>query len=203
MKLDSLRFLPLIFVLFTGVVASCSTPGVARKACDDPGPVLAHGRETGLDACSGGLIHRSKIVACPTVEPEGVCALNPARPGSCGSNADCTKALPGTVCAPATQSDGCSCLDTCVTDAECGGGQMCRCDGRVAFCTKALCASDAVCPPGRLCVFTDFASCDVGGVQGFACQTDLDECLTSLDCADRQVCAYTGDHRICAKALCM
>jgi hypothetical protein len=202
MKFNRSCFVSLFLVPSVGVLASCTTPAAPVKGCDDPRPVLVNGAESGLVVCTGGVTHRSTIEACPTFEPEaGACPMDPMHPEWCAANADCTQ-HPGMACAPSNDANPCGCLNTCVNDVDCGPGRMCRCDGRVAFCELARCLNDAACPAGRLCVLTDFVSCEPGQRQGFACQSELDECLTSLDCPDQQQCGYAGDHRICVKQLC-
>src|SRR4051794_13413541 len=110
MKSSSLRFFPLALVLVAGAFASCSAPAAAVKGCDDPRPILAHEQETGLETCTGGVTHRSKIVTCSIFEPPvGECQMDPSFQGSCGINADCDKLAPGTVCAPPTQQLTCAC----------------------------------------------------------------------------------------------
>jgi hypothetical protein len=206
MKLHSLRFAPLAVLTvlgFAGAFAACSAPATPLRICDDPGPILIRGAQTGFDFCTGGPAHRSKIVACAAFEhAAGKCGGTEMFPMSseCANNADCIgKQIFAPVCFAAPGNVSCSCAPSCVNDADCGPDALCQCGDPISFCRQALCRTDADCEDGALCMDSEIESC---GVRGFACQSPLDECLSSLDCAAGIQCIYITDHRVCSNKGC-
>ena len=194
--------LTLLTVLgFAGAFAACSTAAPVR-VCDDPGPLLIRGAETGFDFCTNGPAHRSKIVACAAFEHAArKCGGTEMFPevSQCATNADCVGKEPKGVCVAAPGNVTCSCAPSCVNDADCGPDSLCQCGDPISFCRQALCHSDADCDGGALCMDSQIEGC---GERGFACQSPLDECLSSLDCAGGVQCIYITDHRICSNKGC-
>jgi hypothetical protein len=193
---------PFAVLVFPAIFPACSAPLAPVIGCDDPRPVLVGGQYTGYDTCSGGAVHRSKIVACSFPEPGvGKCdAPDPAEPATCHTNADCAKLGPGHVCASGNPGAvSCNCGGECAADSDCGKGEICPCDAPFPVCRPVLCSSDADCEGSRLCVESVVDQCR--GLT-FACQSELDECLTDLDCADQSQCVFSTDHRVCSTMNC-
>jgi hypothetical protein len=187
----------LSFLGFGGAFAACSTPGptVVVPACDDPGTVQVRGMDTGLEFCTGGPVHRAKILSCPRLEPAaGICNAPGDPPALCNANADCTGMGSGYICGLLGPQKPCGCVPSCTSDIECILGNLCLCGDPFSGCVRALCQSDADCTGGHLCVESQLESC---GARGFACQSDLDECQTDLDCPGSRPCLYRNDHRVC------
>jgi hypothetical protein len=207
MKLDSLRFAPPALVVLAGVFAACTVIEPARiiePTCDDPGKLLIRGEETGLEFCSGEPSHRAKIVACSTFTPApGACGEPDTfvDAAQCHTNADCAALSPLDVCVAPGNGGPCACVPSCVHDSDCKPDEICRCGDPVSTCRPALCASDADCGAGSRCMEADPEKC---GVQGFACTSVLDECLSSLDCTGpwTSLCLYVDNHRVCAAHEC-
>ena len=151
MNIRSLRFAPLaLFTLagLAGAVAACSTSTASLRICDDPGPFLVRGAETGFEFCTNGPAHRPKVMACAAFEhAAGRCGGTEMFPqnSECAINADCAKVLPASVCLAAPGSVACSCAPSCKQDADCGPGSLCQCGDPISFCRKALCRTDADC----------------------------------------------------------
>lgn len=199
MKLHSLCLAPLALVFFAGIFAACSTPPYVTH-CEDPGPILIHGKDTGFEFCMGGPDHRAKILECPILEPSaGRCQVLPGVSNPCETNADCAGYVQQpAVCVSRDQNSPCGCDFSCVSDADCGPGRLCQCVNPASVCVPALCRSDADCGAGRLCMAAAFVGCQLG----FACTSELDECPTNLDCPEGSTCVYEGDHRVCSTAGC-
>lgn len=104
-------------------------------------------------------------------------------------------------CVPGLPRQG-ECRDRCRSEADCGPGALCtgvqyvyRTDNRVLAasrhgneCLEAQCTSPADCG-GRACGVSRY-SC--GGVHGFYCRTEEDECRSDDDCGGFLVghCSY-------------
>lgn len=202
MGLSSSCFAPLALLTLFGF-AACTTPAAPLRACDDPGPDLIRGAETGFEFCTNGPSHRPKIVACPAFEhAAGKCGGTEMSPelSGCATNADCTALqTPRDICVAAPGNVSCSCAPSCTDDADCGPKSLCQCGDPISFCRQALCRTDADCEGGALCMDSEIELC---GVRGFACQSPLDECLSGLDCPGEIPCIYITDHRVCARKGC-
>ncbi len=196
MKYSSLLFTPLLFIVCAGLFAACSTP-LPLQGCDDPRPEKVRGQETGVDFCANEPLHRVKPLACAVFEAPAACKLSSASSPSCKINADCNVFGIHTVCVDIAGSTGCDCHSTCVTDNECGVGKLCRCSDHFAICQTAFCRSDSDCEEGHMCMSAEFK--DTKHDIGFACQSELDECLLSTHCRGRDRCLYDKEkgHRIC------
>lgn len=187
---------------FGGAFAACTTaaPVIAAPVCDDPGKVQVGGMDTGFELCTGGPVHRAKIMDCLVLAtPAGKCDKSAVPPAQCQSNAECASLGDGNVCGVPGPSKPCECISSCTTDFECLGGGLCVCGDPFSVCVRALCRSDADCSNGHLCVASQLAHC---GALGFACQSDLDECQTDLDCPGSLPCIYVTDHRVCPQNGC-
>jgi hypothetical protein len=187
----------LTLLAFGGAFAACTTPApiVVAPVCDDPGKVQVGGMDTGFEFCTGGPVHRAKILTCPTVEPTpGSCDASGKPPAECHSNADCAPFGPEHVCGVAGPGKPCACVASCTEDIECLAGNLCECGAPFSGCARALCQSDADCTGGHLCIVSQIEHC---GARGFVCQTDLDECQTDLDCPGSRPCIFIYDHRVC------
>jgi hypothetical protein len=201
MNIRSLRFAALaLFALvgLAGTTAACSTPPAALRICDDPGPDLIRGAETGFEFCTGGPSHRSKVVVCAAFEhAAGKCGGTEMFPqdSDCATNADCAAMSPAGVCFAAPGNASCLCVPSCKEDADCGAGFLCQCGDPTSTCRRALCRTDADCEGGALCMDSEIEFC---GARGFVCQSPLDECLSSLDCVGQLPCIYLTDHRVCS-----
>jgi hypothetical protein len=205
MNLPSLRFAPLALVALValgGAFAACSTPSAAVIPCDDPGPILIRGKDSGLEFCTGGAVHRTRVEVCERFEhPAGKCDPTGQSPqvSQCHSNADCGTPGEGLVCFDPGGDLACNCIASCTTDLDCQSDELCQCGEPFSQCRKALCRTDADCEAGRLCMDSEIDEC---GARGFACQSERDECLTSFDCPEQIPCIYIKDHRICSTKGC-
>jgi hypothetical protein len=168
----------------------------SHVTCEDPNTLKEGNEDLGLIGCNGGLLHRAKAAPCP---PAPAC-VNAAIASTCSSDTDC--AATGNRCVQ-SGAETCSCESDCSTDAECGAGKLCQCgysisSNAASVCVSAECRTDADCS-GGLCaayVALDATGCDVGN--GFACETNADECEIDSDCPNAGICGFTGGHRVCA-----
>ncbi len=178
MKYSSLLFTPLLFVFCAGVFAACSAPR-PMKGCDDPGPLLLRGQETGVDFCTNGPRHRVRAQACPVFEASTECQLDPTNILSCETNADCGKFGIHNVCTGPADKTDCTCQATCVTDNECGPGKFCSCNDPFSFCRTALCRSDADCDDGHMCISSDFGDPTILASPARASSTNVSSTTTA------------------------
>src|SRR5688572_8373791 len=148
------------------------------------------GKETGFAICSNGMRHRPKATACPnqlprlggntaylrTISPF-VYELPPEKQRAfCLSDDDCTE-LPYGHCEPwLPPGTGTGCTYGCLSDSDCGAGELCLCGSPVGHCAQASCRTDADCKAGFVCgeYMPAGGLCGKGGA--FACQTERDEC---------------------------
>lgn len=173
-----------------------SSSGCSSKAPwdgrDEPTPSACTGEtalEGGLQLCDNDLMHRASAGACSELPPAAEAissdyfgADEAGTPFLCRRNADCT-AGPYGRCTPGL--DGPYCSYDCVTDADCGDGQLCRCDDFAGGgkCTAASCRTDSDCGDGNLCALDTACS-----YARFMCQTSSDECAVDGDCSAGQQC---------------
>jgi hypothetical protein len=158
-----------------GSGGSGALPGVG--SCENPVPV----RDTGWVACDNGVLHRESAGACP---------LPPVAPTDCG---DCFGA-PYPWCLPFGFATS-ICVPGCATDADCGPGAVCFCQGDApGRCVQATCTTDADCGDGSLCATYEGPpepACSYL-IAGVACQSPRDQCA-----GDECNCVLKDDRREC------
>lgn len=119
----------------------------------------------------------------PTCEPHKVGAAPDKSLGGCKSNADCKDAKNGFCFKTGGGHDvphnECG-YDVCATDADCGKGTACQCEFNGNYCVQAGCRTSADCG-GKACSL-DYGC--RGGVNGWQCHRDGDECNSNVDCKD-------------------
>ncbi len=139
----------------------------------------------GIERCANYLEHRVAPASCPSLLPipdvlpglEGLVDAGAIPDVECIRDADCTEKAYGHCI---DDFSGPYCNYGCVTDADCGPQQLCRCDWYGGYCVKAQCRTDADCGDGYLCAKSE-------GCEGeFACQTSGDQCAVSSDCPPEQ-----------------
>lgn len=162
-------------VTTSGVGSSSMSSGGGTDVCVDPQPVVVAGQDVGVDLCAGGQLRRRAEVACP----EGP----PSTETCCGECPD------GSICEAG--GFGCTCVETCDTDADCGPDQLCLCGPEAGLCVPASCQTDADCTAGQACTSWDVSQgC---GLPGFDCTDPGDACGGDLDCDDGQMCSLQAD----------
>jgi hypothetical protein len=135
------------------------------SACSLPMP---HPTLGGYIDCADGTFRRPTVSQCVSHLPH-VPTSDTKVGNECLLDTDC----PG-------EHDYCEwglCQHGCVSDDECGSGQVCFCEEPVGRCVSATCQSDADCSPDYPCTGT-FG----GNWAGFACQDPEDECQTDAAC---------------------
>jgi hypothetical protein len=122
----------------------------------------------------------------------------------CQYDSDCTEMANG-YCGSSAVSGGDigggrSCQYGCVSDDECGAGNICLCGDPVGRCVEASCTSDQSCEPGLHCASYDPTSgCSF---VAFACQASADECVSPTDCTN-EVCGLDqSGQRACVPGGC-
>ena len=173
------------------------TGGTASsRPCQDPTTEQVLGKETGFVSCTGGWQHRPKVATCGSELPRATqCSTGAGggTAGGCSEDTDCTE-KPHGHCESGFDAPECYCAYGCVTDADCGDGQVCLCGAPVGRCVNADCQSDLDCGDGLCATYTSNPGC--GGTQ-FACQSPLDQCTGDGDCPPGEMCTLAGDHRVC------
>jgi len=143
----------------------------------------------GLEECSSGIIHRATNATCELAPEPNACGAD----SQCESDADCNDA-PNGQCSNAQAGGSCSCSYGCVTDLECGSGQMCTCFAGGGYCVESGCVTDADCSEG-LCIQTTMG--DECGPRQFECQLADDTCAIGADCDDDESCVLVDGAREC------
>ena len=152
--------------------------------CVDPQPVIVDGIDVGVDICAGGQYLRRAAIDCPAGTPE---------PTTC-----CGTCPDGHVCDTSGEV-ACTCVPTCVQDADCLAGKLCLCGQQGGRCVSSTCQTGADCPSGQQCTSWD-------PTQGclylqFACTTPQDTCSGDNDCSSQMpfsFCSVMADgHREC------
>ena len=199
-------------------LAECgqSTP-LEADALGGAAPVLHSGIATGISRCESGVLHRPAPVTCSSGLPRPMpsagdagsdAAAAPTQAqaiygspagdnGWCASDAECTE-HPNGYCAPERYFTGLSfafsaprCIYGCLQDADCGDGQFCLCGDPVGACVPAECQSDGECGGDRSCAAFFDPYCNV--LEGYACQSENDECYSSQDCASGKCILENGE----------
>jgi hypothetical protein len=159
--------------------------------------------------CSNGMLHRTEPGTCRSRLPRRgfeVAGVDESQPAGCRRDTDCSG--PHAFCK--SDEDIPHCVLGCVTDADCGAGQVCLCGPDVGECRPAQCSTDADCAEGMLCgSYQDNPFC--GGI-AFACQRPDDQCSGDLDCnfggactignTDGSLESVPSHHRRCAAVIC-
>jgi hypothetical protein len=157
--------------------------------CEDPEPVLQSDGLTpsGFVQCSDGFRHRAELVDC-IVPDTGNC-------DECG--AECGDD-PLERCVSDLGLGTCSCVTSCVTNADCGEGQACACTGAiedVPRCVPAACDTTADCGEG-LCGIS--GSNDCGFDASLACLDASSECRLTVCEGDVECACYaSGGEYVC------
>jgi hypothetical protein len=184
-------------------------PGRAPHGCQpsDRWPESAN-----LQRCAGEFVHRPSMAACPLPKrnaPATAGAANSPEQG-CTHDGDCA-AQPNGYCTkwfvPTLTRQ---CVYACETDAECGPGKVCGCQGGffhsassaeivLGQCIPAGCSSDAECGAGLLCISPLVAGvCAEPVPSGFRCQTPEDRCSGHEDCGSGYFrCEHQGERFAC------
>ena len=152
--------------------------------------------------------HRAAApAACPSQPITNYMCNDPGSTLPCSTSSDCTAGLDGSCI---DLQGGCTCTyDACLTDADCGAGTACTCNGNyvggagysgtqsTTKCVVSNCRLDSDCGPGGFCSPSRTGTC--GTVGGFYCHTAHDECGNDSDCAGT-ACTYSPEvgHWICA-----
>lgn len=173
--------------------------------CPDPRRIFRNGQDTGVDACSNGVIHRAeaKPFDNPVPRADASCIGDPngpnPNPPNCVTDSDCPGALEACVAAPAAPSYFCACQATCRSDADCDDAFVCDGTGELPVCVRANCRTSDDCDFG-LCAQPD-DNTDCGGDPAYFCHTPDDECLlgSGRDCLS---CFFQEDKRVCYTWIC-
>jgi hypothetical protein len=194
-----------VAVADVGKDAALDTTGDATKdagafafACGASTPITSQGQVTGFETCVDGLVHRPAVKSCPAYVPDPNKICNMA--GNCTTDSDCAS-TPGGHCDMGVDSP-CFCQPSCVSDSDCGTGQICECGEKFGTCVQAACKSDHDCADGMVCGFyVSKPGCDF---PAFACQTAVDSCGVTADCPNPQKCTWDAaqGHRFCSAPMC-
>jgi hypothetical protein len=193
-----------------------SSMSVAIGVCTSPMPVVVNGVNIGFVKCAEGYQHRASVVNCATVPATpGSCMSTPdagaLAASTCKTDSDCTmyphgrcdyqpsqnNSVPGGGDAGTTPAE-CACSypsNYCLTDSDCSAGDICECGDNGGRCIHSICASDAACTGGALCIPAQSQTtlaCDLGS-DTYACQTPSDQCAQTSDCAP----GPNMEHRFC------
>ncbi len=153
----------------------------SKFGCASPQPVVVDGKDTGVELCADGSIHKKTAGECPVGAPsQTACASSSG--GSCKFASDCTE-KPNGYCLHMIGfgGDTCACSYGCTKDSECGPGRTCLCGDPIGTCVKATCTEDVNCGPGNLC--TSFDESKGCGMTMLACRRAGDACGGDKDCA--------------------
>ena len=183
-----------------------NTGNVPPFPCENPEPVYVLGQDTGAVRCANGMVHRVHARACPAESrspvPVDFCG-QVGDVGQCRSDYDCAERPLG-YCRPTNGGmPMCGCVYGCVSDADCGNDQICRCGNPTGQCVPANCRDDGDCD-GRFCA--EYQAQPYCGGPVYACQTPTDACGGEGDCENNMPCtrdnmgpSYCTDE-ICAYA---
>ena len=173
--------------------------------CKNPQPILSKGIDTGVDVCQGGMLRRRAIVQCPSVLPEvgKMCTGASNGPvGECTTDLDCAAKAKGGHCENSLgPGDFCYCASSCVSDSECGAGQLCLCGEKYGTCVMAGCKSGADCVVGDCVSYTNNPGC---GSTAMNCESLKDACGAKVDCKPAEECTWNGGkgNKYCSPPMC-
>ena len=215
MKAATRRVVVLLFIgsalASAGVFARVAVP--YSLWCGRSAPMLVEGVSTGFATCKSGLLFREEAQVCPSLLPrpdhfvsrlagslQGWSHLRDRPdPDKCHRDSDCTL-RPHGHCIEPLPSGFMMCSYGCVRDDECKADELCRCEAPVGRCVPATCRDSGEC--GLLAVCAETApepGCWFSN--GFACQTERDECAVDADCPDSS-CGWENGHRTCVSGGC-
>ncbi|MBZ5710240.1 hypothetical protein [Nannocystis pusilla] len=151
--------------------------------------------ESGWLFCNEGTVHyREEAIDCahevfwPKCEGQG---------GECATDGDCS----GNETCANIYGD-CYCTAQCMSDSDCGDGQICLCAGDLPAvgadlalknqCVPADCTANADCAGECGCRGDKFFC---GTLEGAFCPTPDDECEDDEDCEDGGYCGWDSDQK--------
>lgn len=109
-------------------------------------------------------------------------------PDACAVDGDCAF---GYRCDTAASPRACLFASTCTNDFDCQTYQTCQIIGNWKECRFDLnesCGTDADCAPGEVCETV---------ILGYKVCRSMNKCLTGDECADNEVCDWTGSYYDC------
>jgi hypothetical protein len=170
-----------------GTSSTATTTGTTDTGGESPDcqPILQEdGTPTGFEACMSedAVIRTSSATCSDHYPPGGDCG---AGYGVCSSDADCTDRPYGSCGYAADIVAACHCEYGCVSDADCGSGQICMCAplDHGTRCIDAACQSDADCDPGYRCALS-LGIVWKGEWPSVRCHSAADECQADADCLE-------------------
>ncbi|HWB73438.1 MAG TPA: hypothetical protein VG755_00755, partial [Nannocystaceae bacterium] len=173
-------------------------PGMSPPLCSTPTPILQTSVDgdvpTGLELCGDGRLHRYAAIACEYL-PTFAGDCDPSMGGTCMTDDDCTDAPHGYCRGGSFEDPGCRCEYGCATDADCGEGELCLCQGIDSKCVTANCTHDADCMGYTCTLGYDARVCDDSLVY-FACEGPADTCKSvtgSCEAGSCEGCAWSPD----------
>jgi len=187
------------------------TTGLTPINCEGSEPIpQAHvepSAPSGFERCEDGTIHRVLPVDCLAPATPSTCMDSSG--GGCQSDADCV-AFPHGAChqdvsfGGALEGGTCSCVYGCVSDSDCGAGEICRCAGDglgwYTECVQGGCVEDSECGEFLCALSPD--TCEPGGFLT-ACHGPTDECYGNDTCGDQCVFQASPEPKwVCNGAVC-
>lgn len=145
--------------------------------------------EGGYELCESGVFHRAQVTEC-AVTPPRTEPLPDHGSDQCRRDADCADGPHGYCLTDFSFGNG-VCRYGCANDSECRRGSICVCGelrGLAGLCLPSTCVSDADCGGGDLLC----RSYGCFWKEGFACQTSQDECATNSDCGPSTISRSSG-----------
>jgi hypothetical protein len=190
--------------------------GTACSTCQACATALqAHAGSNGV--CSAALMNTDPHANCPsgsTCNGSGACGLKNGQPSASANACSSGNVADGVCCASACSAacDVCSVAKGASADGTCApaplgspGNPACgagvACNGAIASCPGASCATDAGCLTGFYCGASGTcqpqkaagSSCDVAaGASGDCLQGECRECAGSASCVDGVCCASSA-----------
>jgi hypothetical protein len=168
-----------------------TTDGELSLGCADPQPILQFDdvTPTGFERCADGFVHRAEAVTCVLPEAPATCDSGDTGNDSCSSSAECTEKPNGHCIDDSFIIDGCGCVYSCETDADCETGEICACTGvtgDVPRCVPAGCEDTGACGDGLCGLSTVEFQC--GNIEyELGCLDAQSECRVD-ECAPEQAC---------------
>jgi len=155
------------------LTATCDPCGADVQCGSEARCAQIGGASVCLDTCTVGADNCAPGHGCQDVRGTALCVPDG---GSCSGPCDATCAEP----TPVVNSATCTCVE-CVTESDCGTGELCSPGGTCIFGGGDPCTSIADCPPGQICD-TRINRCV--------------QCITAGDCATGLICV-SGQCREC------
>lgn len=191
------RFLAGLGLAAVGPWVGCSAE--TSVPCLNGEAVESNGIDTGLLRCDGDWTHRPTATECESALPreDHTCS---GEDGECSTDADCA-GTPNGYCESDDFGQFCGCRSGCLTDADCGDGNICICGSPVGHCAQADCTDDTSCEENMLCSsYITEPGC--GGI-AYRCQTPEDECGGDADCLEGEQCSSDGAKKLCKPMECV